>query len=391
LFFPELPSMLRRHLLRLVTFVPLVGWLGRWSSVPRAVAAGQDPNAAALYRNAFGWAAGLPPDDRQRLKNIATRTLDDAALDGLLDRAGAALESIRGGAVIPSCRWEHETLAVDDLNADQLDFRNLDLIRVACLSARRRIDRGQFREALDDAFAGLTLAHRLGAGGVLIARVQESAGEIVAFETLGCILPDLDPAALDDLARRLDALPAPEPASAVIGPEASFIVGSSRAKLMTMGPEISDDDWGELDYGAEAAATLKRLTGGQRAALITHYESTRHAFAELARLLDLTRSQCHAALDAFAQAERSVHPVVAMLVEKAWWHRWMVDRMRALRVMLRAGIALVRGGERAFLEVADPYGNGPFALQRRGNGFLIRSALRQAEQPEVTLAIGAAG
>jgi hypothetical protein len=175
----------------------------------------------------------------------------------------------------------------------------------------------------------------------------------------------------------------------VIGPESRFIVGSSRAKLMAMRPLIDCDDWAELGYADEAAATLKRLTGGDRAALIAHYESTGHSFAELARLLDLPRSECRAALDAFAAAERSVHPVVAMLVDKAWWHRFTVDKMRALRVMLGAGMALMRGGEAAFERIADPHGTGPFGLERRGKGFVIRSALRDAERPEVSLAIGA--
>jgi hypothetical protein len=367
---------------------PLAGWLRPWLPAALADPAGPEPNAAALYRKAFDWAVGLKWDDEQRLRKIATRALDDRALDGLLQQAGPALQAIREAAVIPRCRWEHETLAVDDLNQDQLNIFNLNLVRVACLSARRRVKEGRFRAALDDTFAGLTLAHRLGSGGVLIARLQESAGEVVAFQTLGRILPDLDPAALDDLARRLDALAAPEPASTTIGPESRFIVESTCAKLKTMGPVITDDDWAELGYGAEAAATMKRLTRGDRAALVAHYESTGPVFAELTRLLDLPRSECRAALDAFDRAERSLHPVVAMLVDKAWMNRFMVDRMRALRVMLRAGIALVRGGEPAFKGVADPYGSGPFALEQRGKGFVIRSALSEAERPEVSLAIG---
>ncbi len=56
--------------------------------------------------------------------------------------------------------------------------------------------------------------------------------------------------------------------------------------------------------------------------------------------------------------------------------------------MVRAGLALVRAGEAAFRAVADPFGDGPFGLERRGKGYLIRSALVNEGKPEVTLAVG---
>lgn len=72
----------------------------------------------------------------------------------------------------------------------------------------------------------------------------------------------------------------------------------------------------------------------------------------------------------------------------AWNARHVVDRMRAVRTMFRAGLALIRGGEPAFRAVADPFGSGPFGLERRGKGYLIRSAMSEPDTPEVTLAIG---
>ena len=77
-----------------------------------------------------------------------------------------------------------------------------------------------------------------------------------------------------------------------------------------------------------------------------------------------------------------------MLVESAWSIRHVVDRMLALRAMLKAGLALIRAGEPAFRVVTDPFGTGPFALEHIGNGYLIRSALNDAGKPEVTLVVG---
>jgi hypothetical protein len=381
--------MFRRDLLRSLMATPLAGWLRPW--VPRAAfggAASQEPNAAAIYRRALGWAESLRPEDVQRLSGVATIALDDRHIDTLIEQAAPALEAIREAAAIGRCHWEVETLSGDDLGKGRLSFSNVHIIRVACLSARRHAESGRGREALDDVFAGLTLAHRLGTGGVKVARLLECGGEVLAFQTLGRILPGLDRVALDDLSRRLDVLPPPEPASATIGPEARFILGSLRAKLMAKGPVIEGEDWAEVGFDQEETAALERLTGGDRARLLAHLEATGPAFAELARRLDLPRPGCRKALDEFAQAERSAHPVAAMLVESAWGVRHMVDRMRALRSMLRAGRALVRDGESAYRAVADPFGAGPFRLERRGKGYLIRSAMKDEGKPDVTLAVG---
>jgi hypothetical protein len=52
------------------------------------------------------------------------------------------------------------------------------------------------------------------------------------------------------------------------------------------------------------------------------------------------------------------------------------------------GLALVRHGEDAFLAKSDPFGTGAFALERRGKGYLIRSALYDESKPEVSLDVG---
>ena len=165
-------------------------------------------------------------------------------------------------------------------------------------------------------------------------------------------------------------------------------MGSLRTKLMAIGPVVEGAEWAELGFDEEEAAALKRLTGGDRAKLLAHLEATVPAFAELARRLDLPRPGCRAALDEFAKAERPTHPIAAGLVENAWGVRHVVDRMRALRSMLHAGVALVREGEPAFRAKSDPFGTGAFGLERRGKGYLIRSALIDEGKPEVSLEIG---
>lgn len=380
--------MLRRDLLRSLLATPLAGRFRSW--IPSAFGGGAvpGPDASTIYRRVFGWSDGLPPEDSQRLLKAASIAIDDPAVDALIDRAGPALAAIREAAAIDRCDWGVEILSGSDLGKGHLDISTVHVIRAACLSARRHARRGRGRAALDDVFAGLTLAHRIGTGGVLIARVLECGGEVPAFQTLGRILPGLDPATLDDLSRRLDVLPPPEPASATIGPESRFIVATLRAKLLAGGPKLAGDDWDEVGFGPEQAEVLGRLTGGDRAALLAHLAGSGPGFAELARRLDLPRPGCRAALEEFARSGRLDYPLAATLTESVWGVRHMADRMRALRAMLRAGLALVRDGEPAFRAVADPFGSGPFGLVRRDGDCLIRSALRDEGSPEVTLGVG---
>jgi hypothetical protein len=383
--------MRRRDLVRALMTMSVVASRRPEIRPARALEATQALNAADVYRKAFEWSERLQAEQRERLRNAATIAIDDRQVRTMIQRARPALEAMREAAAIDACRWGTEPIAIDDLGKGHLNAANLNVIRVACLSARRHAKLGQGREALDDVFAGLTLAHRVGTGGFLFARVLECGGEIPAFQALARILPALDRVALDDLSRRLDVLPPPEPAAAAIGPESRFILSSLRAKLRALGAVVDGAEWAELGLDEEQAAALKRLTGGDRAKLLAHLESMPPAFAELARRLDLPRPGCHAALDEFAKAERSTHPIAAGLVKNAFGVRHAVDRMHALRSIAHAGIVLVRDGEPAFRAVSDPFGTGAFGLERRGSGYLIRSALNDGGRPDVSLEIGDAG
>jgi hypothetical protein len=383
--------MRRRELLRAVGASMPTCLLRPWILGACADAAGQDGNAAEIYyERGFTWVQGLKPDQRECLFKAATVPLDDLRVDRLIEQAGPALEALREAAAVGHCRWTVETITIDDLNQGHLNGGNRHLVHVACLAARRHARSGRGREALDDLFAGLTLAHRLGINGILIARLFEAASEMVAFETLGRILPVLDAESRGDLSRRLDALPPPEPASATIGPESRFILGTFRANLLKLGMTIKDSDWAELGYeeNQPESGALKRLCGGDRARLLAHLDDTRPIFDELARRLDLPRPRCRAALDEFVEAERSTHPIVTGFVPAAWNNWITVERQRLLRVMVRAGLALVASGESAFRTIADPSRPGPFELERRGTGHLVRSAKHDDGMPEVTLAIG---
>ena len=154
----------------------------------------------------------LTPADTKRLCMVATIALDDRRLDGLIQQAGPALVAIRKAAGMCRCDWGMEIRSCDDLANGRLSVSSVNVIRIACLSARWHAELGARPQVLDDVFAGLTLAHRIGTGGLTFARLLECGSEVPAFQTLGRILTGLDSASLDDLSRRLAMLPPPEPA-----------------------------------------------------------------------------------------------------------------------------------------------------------------------------------
>lgn len=286
----------RRDLLRALMATPLAGWLTSWASSAYGGAMTDGPNAADVYRKAFDWAESLRPEESERLRKFATMALDDRHVVALIQQARPALEAIREAATIDQCRWGTGTVTLDDIGKGHLYIvATNNVINVACLSARQHLESGRYRKALDDVFAGLTLAHRIGTGGVLFARILECGGERQAFQTLGHILPKLDRAAQDDLSQRLKVLPSPEPTSAAIAPESQFILGSIRAKLMAIGPVVEGGEWNELGFDEEQTETLKRLTEGDRDNLLAHLEATVPVFSELARRLDLPRPGCRGA------------------------------------------------------------------------------------------------
>ena len=261
--------MLRRHLLRGLMATPLASWLRPWvpSAFGGAVTGG--PNAAEVYRKAFGWAEALRPEQSERLREAVTIAIDDQHVGAMIQQVRPVLKAIRQAAAIDQCCWGAETVVSDDLGKGHLNVSSLNVIRIACLSARQHAKLGKCQDALDDAFAGLTLAHRIGAGGFLFARVLECAGETTAFQTLARILPELRRAALDDLSRRLAVLPPPEPASVAIGPESRFILGSLRTKLIATGPVVEGAEWAKLGFDEDEATAL-RTANGRRPGELTH-------------------------------------------------------------------------------------------------------------------------
>jgi hypothetical protein len=379
--------MLRRELLRLLASASLLGRLRGWSALAQAPTA-DGIDAAVVYRRAFAWAEGVPWDEWARVREAVDASRLGPHVHRWIDRARPALEALREAAKLEACRWGDEGMAPDVINRDRLDGRNHQLVRLACLSTRRHAEAGRFEEAFEDAFAALSFARRTGTDAPLIGRLFECADENVTLQTLGRLLPLLDRASLDSLARRLDALPPIAPASATIGPESRFILNVIRAGLAEAGPALVEQDWKRIGYDGDEAAPLKALVGDDRDRLLAHLDAAAPGFVELGRRLDLPRTELDAAIEEFVRTRRETDPIPVGLVASARSFRDAVDRAGLHFAMLRAGLVLVRDGEAAFRALRDPFGDGPFGLERREGGWVVRSAFPGIKSPTTEFRVG---
>ncbi|WP_165246409.1 hypothetical protein [Paludisphaera soli] len=379
--------MLRRELLRLLASAPLLGRLRSLGAFTQAAAA-EAPDAAVVYRRAFAWAERVPPGDWAKAREALESSRLGTEVDRWIDQARPALAALREAARIDACRWGDEAMPPEIIDRDRFRISNRHLTRLACLAARRHAEAGRFEEALDDAFAALSFARRTGADAPMIGRLFECADEMATLQTLGGLLPLLDRAALDSLARRLDALPPVAPASAMIGPESRFILNAIRAGLAKAGPILVEEDWERTGCDDDEVEALKVLTGGHRDRLLVHLDATTPGFAELGRRLDLPRPELDAAIEEFARTRRGTDPIPVGLVASARSFCDAVDRAVLNRALLRAGLVLVRDGEAAFRALRDPFGDGPFGLEGRKGGWIVRSSFPGIKSPTTEFRVG---
>jgi hypothetical protein len=102
--------MLRRNLLVALMATPLASWLKPRMPSASGGAATEGPNAANIYRTAFGWAEGLRPEESERLRKAVTGAIDDRHVSTFIQQARPVLEAIREAAAIDQCRWGTEAV-----------------------------------------------------------------------------------------------------------------------------------------------------------------------------------------------------------------------------------------------------------------------------------------
>lgn len=340
---------------------------------PAAPAVAAD-NAALKYWQAF---AQLPQWTEQQQRIIgdwSTVPLDGDA-QAVVDAARPALLYLQRGAKLVLCDWSLDLADGPALVLPHLG-KARELARLAALRARRELARGQQAAAVADMNAGLALARHVGVDNVLISVLVQTAIESMFVDLAAEHLPELDPASLEALSKRLASLPPGGTVKNSMRQERTYFVDWFRGHLESEGASAGDR-LPEMKPVLEALGTVNAV------AMLIRYGKF---YEDAERVAELPAGEQRAA---FAALERKfADNPVAKLFTPAYSRAFDVEnKAKARRAMLQAAIAVRQGGREKLASVPDPFGTGEFTYRERPGGFELESKLVIEGQP-VTLVVG---
>jgi DNA-binding FadR family transcriptional regulator len=348
-------------------------------------------NAALRYWPAFNSLPSADSHQEQALENWRTAPLDSGVAK-LLDSSANSLRYLHDGAKQQRCDWGLEYEQGFELLLPHLQ-KARNLARLAALHARQRVEKGQTAEAADELADTLTLGRHAAPEGITIAILVRYAIEGIAIETAADQLPRLKPADLDRLAERIEKLPSAATAKDSVRMERDSgltwvlkkVRGAKGDKdfvkhVVAMLAPPSDND--------QTAAMTAAITaaGGTPESVAKAVEETGPFYDQYAEALALPYNQIRPRLDEISKKAQA-NPIAKAILPN---YDKVVDteaRAQCRLAMLKAAIAVAKGGPDKVKDFPDPYGDGPFEYRGLPQGFELRSKLQFRGDP-VVLQVG---
>jgi hypothetical protein len=374
--------------MRRLFVVPLVGLaLGApaFAQAPKA-----DGNAAMKYWQAFGLMPNLTPEQEKLLRDGDKAPLD-AAAGKLIEQSKNSLDYLHRGARLTRCDW-----ALDYRDGIGLLLPHAakarTLAQLAALRARHEFEHGDAKAGLADVLAMFTLARHVENEPVMILQLVGYAIEGMAVQAAAPHLP-ASKAALADVAAALDRLPASPTVADMLKRENESFLGWTIRELKAA-EKARPGSWAVLwkeliadpaEGGEPGAEALKAVRSYDAAVKLS--EGLIPMYDELAKLSELPPKEFDAKYPEFVKKAQAANPLaraVLPAVDKVTAAKRRTDARLAL---LKAAIAVVRGGPDALKDRKDPFGAGPFGYRATDGGFELTSKLTYKDQP-VTLAVG---
>jgi hypothetical protein len=345
-------------------------------------------NAALRYWQAF---AHLPQMDDAQQKLLAAPPppgAPDAAAEKLADSARDALLYLRRGAAIGPVDWGLHREDGPNLLLPHL-AKGRDLARLAGLRARLDFARGDGRRAAIDGVGDtIVLARHLSADlTAMISYLVQLSCERIAIEAAAPHLAGLDAASLDQLDRRIAALPPGGSLEACLRVERESFFDWAVVRLREM---KDDQPWKEtvlrpLTASPEEQDKIIAACGGTREGVLKNLEALRPSYDEVARLLPLPQQQFHAKV---AELEKRMQSnPIAQAVMPAFSKMYDRDAAGRTRMtMLRAAVAVARGRQDRVRDFKDTNG-APLEYREAAGGFELRSTVVDDDKP-LTISFG---
>ena len=348
---------------------------------------GLGQNAALRYWQAFAHLSRLDEAQKKVLEGQPAAGAPDAEAVKVTEAGRDALVYLRRGAAIGPVDWGLHREDGPNLLLPHLG-RGRDLARLAALRARVEFSRGNSVGAVDDAADAMVLGRHLSADlTAMISYLVQISCERIGIEAVAPQLAGLDAAALDRLEKRLAALPRGGTMEQTLGVERGAFFDWAATRLRQM---KDDEPWKEtvlrpLTSAPEEQDKIIAACGGTRAGVLKHLEALRPAYEEVGRMLPLPQKEFHA--KAGEMEKRLEANPIAKAVLPAFGK--MYDRDAAARTrmtMLRAAVAVARGGQGRLTEFKDTNGT-PLEYRETADGFELRSTVTDDGKP-VTLVVG---
>jgi hypothetical protein len=387
----------------------------RWFSFPgpallslvlatNALAGGEGPadpkldlnaNAALKYWRGFANLPKLEKEEQDKIVREATTMPLTPRVKAVVTLSELSLHELYNGAAVPACAWgltreDGFTVILPEASAARL------LEGLACLRARLRFEEGDNPGALDDVFAGMTLARHIGQDGTIVAVLVGFALESMATDVLAAYLPTLDTTTLQTLPARLSKLPAGGTVAKGLLSEETVFLGGFQARVREFKNREKLAEYLGLCLSQESGETKKEQLargkayleecGGTAEGLLKLADEARPLYEELAKKTALPPDEFAKLMEVEGKRieKNPVARIVFPVLVKC--HR-LEARLLCRRALLSAALAIQLGGREALKAHPDPYGNGLFVYEAFDGGYVLQSKLQFKEKP-VSLTVG---
>jgi hypothetical protein len=362
-------------------------------------------NAAPIYWQAFAAMPVFTPEEQKRIDNsLGGREVNVSEVSPLIDRSAESLKQMQRAARLEECDWELDYSEGPNMLLSHLG-KGRELMKLALLRARLRLQKGDAGGAVDDIVATVRMARHLGSSPHLISMLVDNAVERAAIELSAENLAAFDRAALDRLGKALAGLPA--------APTLADRIAAERAAKLSwfdLGAQAQDTDdnakvggrlqWllpGDDDRSKQMRAQVEALSIGELKAARARLGDD---FAELQQIVNLPNyaERREKAGRFFADLSKSAAgkaPADRERLFSTWAipvYQRMIDleeQRRVRRELLSLAILVQSQGPGALESVTVP-DKDKLQYHRTEKGFELRYDLSPAVKPEV-LTVGLTG
>ena len=352
-------------------------------------------NAALKYWRGFANLPKLEKEEQDKIAREATTMVLTPRIKAVVTLSESSLHELYNGAAVPTCAWgltreDGFSIIIPEASAARL------LHGLACLRARLRFEEGDNAGALDDVFAGMTLARHIGQDGTIVSVLVGFALESMSTDVLAAYLPKLDRTSLQTLPGRFGKLPAGGTvAGGLLVEENVFLVGfqnkirefKDRDKLVEyLGLALSEEPGESKKVQIARGKAYLEECGGTAESLVALAEEGRPYYESLAKKTTMPPSEFSKLMDGEMKRIKK-NPVARVVFPALARCQQLEARLLSRRAMLAAAIAIQVRGRESLDAHPDPYGNGPFAYQAFEAGYILQSKLQHQDKP-IALTVG---